>query len=190
MHPKPNTFSLSDIARGLSGECRYGGQTSEHYSVAEHSFRLRLVMNTTFAKVYAGLHDGHEFVFKDVPRPIKLLLASSGVYDQKCNLLQYVINKKYLDLRFGVGWDEKYKEEIEWVHKMDSIMPVMEAPIVMGTATLPKINSESDPQHQKMVSLLTMASDEYDGLRLGWSREKAFTIYTREMSAHGIQLYS
>lgn len=59
-----------DIAKGLSNACRFGGQTSKFYSVAQHSVFVARMLPSDLK--FAGLlHDAHEFVMGDVVSPYK-----------------------------------------------------------------------------------------------------------------------
>lgn len=80
MDPKPGDFSLQDIARGLSNECRFGGQIPKFYSVAQHSLLVHYLVGLEFeldgleredALKWALLHDAAEAYMKDIPRPQK-----------------------------------------------------------------------------------------------------------------------
>lgn len=95
-------ITIVDVALGLARKCRYSGNIridQEHYSVAEHSD----LMARHFEKdpsVFLGqepmkledymkvkLHDATEFVFPDVPTPIKDLFpvfrTVEGYHDEK-----------------------------------------------------------------------------------------------------------
>ena len=70
--PEASDFSIEDIAAGLSNTCRYSGQCSGFYSVAEHSL---LVSEVAHDHSYAALmHDAAEAFIGDITRPLKQLL--------------------------------------------------------------------------------------------------------------------
>ncbi len=72
LDPGDSDFTIEDIAFGLSNICRYSGQCSEFYSVAEHSL---LVANVTPDHAYSALmHDAAEAFIGDITRPLKQLL--------------------------------------------------------------------------------------------------------------------
>lgn len=72
--PKPEMFSIDDIAHGLANTCRWGGQCRDFYSVAQHSIRVAIRLPLEFR--FAGLlHDASEAFMLDMPRPIKRQLA-------------------------------------------------------------------------------------------------------------------
>lgn len=73
--PRPEQFTLEEIARGLASMPRFAGQTEHHYSVAQHSL---LVEKMVCAESYvvalqraALLHDASEAYMGDVPTPVK-----------------------------------------------------------------------------------------------------------------------
>ena len=70
--PESSEFNIYDIAAGLSNTCRYAGQCSAFYSVAEHSL---LVSEVACDNAYAALmHDAAEAFIGDITRPLKQLL--------------------------------------------------------------------------------------------------------------------
>lgn len=103
--PKVEQIRLDDIAQGLSNTCRFAGQCSRFYSVAEHSV---LVMRelSTWAKehmdcsqrrsllIAALLHDASEAYIGDVTRPLKQMLPKYMAIEQR-------LQKTICD-RFGI----------------------------------------------------------------------------------------
>ncbi len=72
LDPRSSDFDIDDIAHGLAHVCRYAGQCTDFYSVAEHSL---LVSDTCREDPYAALmHDAAEALIGDVTRPLKQLL--------------------------------------------------------------------------------------------------------------------
>lgn len=79
LNPQPDQIELEDIARGLSQVCRFAGQTTRWYSVAEHAVYVRsLVIEAGHPELgFAALHhDSHEAYLGDLPSPLKLVLDS------------------------------------------------------------------------------------------------------------------
>jgi len=69
---------MRDIMDGISKICRYNGQVSEFYSVAEHSVlvsRIAELMGDEEAIVPALFHDAHEAYSGDLPTPHKAMVA-------------------------------------------------------------------------------------------------------------------
>lgn len=71
-------FCIEDIAHGLSHCCRYNGQTSRFYSVAEHCVRLSEWAMFQGRKIniarYLLLHDASEAYVGDIVYHLKKLL--------------------------------------------------------------------------------------------------------------------
>lgn len=71
--PDRSTFTLEDIAHGLSQACRYGNQSKFFYSVAQHAVTVSY-MCTGKDALAALHHDDTEAFMCDIPTPLKLLL--------------------------------------------------------------------------------------------------------------------
>ncbi len=70
--PSDSAFTIEDIAHGLANICRYSGQCSRFYSVAEHSL---LVSEVAIGFEFeALLHDAAEAFMGDITRPLKQML--------------------------------------------------------------------------------------------------------------------
>jgi hypothetical protein len=70
--PESSEFNIDDIAHGLGNICRYSGQCSRFYSVAEHSI---LVSETAEGFEFEALmHDAAEAFLGDITRPLKQML--------------------------------------------------------------------------------------------------------------------
>jgi uncharacterized protein len=94
-NPDPDKIHIEDIATHLSRENRWGNATPFPYSVAQHSILcanrapVDIVLETL-------MHDAAEYLFKDLPSPIKELMP--GYKEAETRLLE-VIFKKY-----GLQW--------------------------------------------------------------------------------------
>lgn len=79
-HPQPSAIDINDIAAGLSKICRFSGQLSRFYSVAEHSVLVAKLMYLRYGEenpsvlLLGLLHDASEAYLGDVTRPIKNVL--------------------------------------------------------------------------------------------------------------------
>lgn len=70
--PHTSPFTAEDIGHGLAHICRYSGQCTKFYSVAEHSL---LVSDVAKGFEYeALLHDAAEAFIGDITRPLKQML--------------------------------------------------------------------------------------------------------------------
>ena len=75
-NPQPRDITIRDIACGLSKICRFGGQCSEFYSVAQHSVLVAHLVRPEYRK-YALLHDATEAYLGDVIKPLKVILGAA-----------------------------------------------------------------------------------------------------------------
>lgn len=91
LNPRPEDISIVDIAHALSLTCRFGGQCSQFYSVAEHSIYVALFAPKTLGRE-ALLHDATEAYLTDIPRPIKRHLNDFRALE---NSLEKVIAEKF-----------------------------------------------------------------------------------------------
>lgn len=95
--PKPDQFTLADIAGGLSKLCRYGGQVEHFYSVAEHSVNCMLQAHQDEQPIevqrLALMHDAAEAFIGDVIKPLKVML--SPLYDVIEDRIEKVIFTKF-----------------------------------------------------------------------------------------------
>ncbi|KKM05774.1 hypothetical protein LCGC14_1750690 [marine sediment metagenome] len=73
--PHPSQIYIEDIATGLSNICRWGGQSYQFYSVAEHSLLVEKLIEEEGKhpklRMAALLHDAAEAYLGDIPSPIK-----------------------------------------------------------------------------------------------------------------------
>lgn len=70
-----DNIHLEDIAHGLAYQCRFNGQTSEFYSIAQHSLMVADIVPPEL-RLAALLHDASEAYLGDVVKPLKALLAN------------------------------------------------------------------------------------------------------------------
>jgi hypothetical protein len=75
LDPDAGDIDIRDIAHALSHQCRFSGHTIAHYSVAEHSVRVRdLLLRRGLSnaiQLWGLLHDASEAYLVDIPSPLK-----------------------------------------------------------------------------------------------------------------------
>ena len=69
---RPSMIDLQDIAHGLSHACRFAGQCSSFYSVAQHAVAVSYLCPT----LEALHHDSTEAYMGDMTRPLKDLIPT------------------------------------------------------------------------------------------------------------------
>jgi hypothetical protein len=84
-NPLAPTFNIEDIAGGLSRKCRFNGQCSRYYSVAEHSLLVSKLMQEEYGgdPLEGLLHDASEAYLPDVPSPYKHVLPDLSAMDAR-----------------------------------------------------------------------------------------------------------
>lgn len=118
LHPlrKDDTSEIDiiDIALGLSAEARYAGATIWEgrpcvYNVADHSVRVAQVLVRSGHPELALeglLHDGEEYVCKDLPKPVKESIAALiGDCQNGYRMLARITDRR-IRLRFGLPLEE------------------------------------------------------------------------------------
>lgn len=77
--PEAYKFSVEEIAHVLGNLCRFNGNLTRFYSVAEHSVHVLATVRAIVSNPepdflrYAVMHDASESVLLDIPRPMKRL---------------------------------------------------------------------------------------------------------------------
>jgi uncharacterized protein len=74
--PQPEEIDVRDMARGLSRIPRYVGQTTKPYWVADHSVlvaRIFMKQDNLYLAKQGLFHDGAEYIFHDIPHPLKYM---------------------------------------------------------------------------------------------------------------------
>lgn len=89
--PTLDMICIEDIAHALSMLCRFGGHSSQFYSVAQHSILCTDLVDTPL-KLEALMHDAAEAYLVDLPSPIKHRMTEYKTIED--NLMK-VIAKKF-----------------------------------------------------------------------------------------------
>ena len=95
LNPAWDEICIEDIAHALALTCRFGGHCQEFYSVAEHSFRVAMIVDKE-DKLAALLHDAHEAYLHDVPRPIKFDMPKYQEIADKVQVKIYKVFNTYI----------------------------------------------------------------------------------------------
>lgn len=113
LNPTPLMVNIYDIAHSLAHLCRFGGHTSEFYSVAQHSNHCYELCKEPELRMAMLMHDASEAYLIDVPRPVKVKLDN---YKEIEDRLMTVIAEKY-----GFEWPlhPKVKEMDEQVLRLE-----------------------------------------------------------------------
>jgi hypothetical protein len=90
---KPDQIKIEDIAYHLAGIPRFCGGTRPRYTVGQHSIACTKVDNFSRQFTLALLlHDAEEYIFQDVPAPIKPFVVS---YTDLANNAREIILAKF-----------------------------------------------------------------------------------------------
>lgn len=118
VNPRPEQFTLSDIAGALAKICRFGGQCLKFYSVAEHSVHCATQASKDghdkYTQAAALLHDAAEAFIGDCVKPLKIMLPEYFVIEDRI--------EKVIEQRFGVN----FTSTREIVKEIDNAMLIAE----------------------------------------------------------------
>ena len=80
--PHIDDVAIGDIAHGLAYQCRFNGQTSAFYSVAQHSLMV-MALAPPALHLQALLHDAAEAYLGDMVKPLKQLFPEFSVIEAR-----------------------------------------------------------------------------------------------------------
>lgn len=80
--PKPDQIDIEDIAIGLCRLPRFAGQTSQFYSVAQHSLNVARILPDKH-KLQGLMHDAAEAFIGDLPTPFKRNIPAFGELESR-----------------------------------------------------------------------------------------------------------
>mgnify|MGYP001032698119 FL=1 len=97
--PHIDDVAIEDIAHGLAYQCRFNGQTSAFYSVAQHSLMVMSLVPQTL-RFQALLHDAAEAYLGDMVKPLKPLFPEFSVIEARVMAIigqRFTIDLTHLD---------------------------------------------------------------------------------------------
>lgn len=87
LDPKPEQFTIGDIAGALSRICRFGGQVPVFYSVAEHLLHCAGIAYADglrpSVRMAVLMHDAAEAFCGDVVKPLKVMLRDYAAIESR-----------------------------------------------------------------------------------------------------------
>lgn len=119
LDPRPSDVCIDDIAHALAHQCRFGGHSSRHYSVAEHSVLVSYVVPAKDA-LKGLLHDAAEAYMIDVPRPLKVALSDYKPIEERVHAAVF----------HSLGLDPELPES---VHVADNSVLLAEREVLLNT---------------------------------------------------------
>ncbi len=91
INPSADTVCIDDIAWGLANTCRFGGQSLQYYSVAQHGVLVSENVPLEL-RLDALMHDAAEAYVGDIVSPLKQLLPDFKIVEER---VEAVIFEKY-----------------------------------------------------------------------------------------------
>ncbi len=85
-NPCVDDIDIIDIAHGLAYICRFNGQTTSFYSVAQHSLMVADLVPDDL-KLEALMHDAAEAYLGDVVKPLKVLLPDYKAIEEQVSTI-------------------------------------------------------------------------------------------------------
>ena len=146
LNPKPEQIDIGDIAHGLAFQCRFNGQTSRFYSIAQHSMMVASML-PDHLKLAGLLHDAAEAYVGDVVQPLKALLPDFQAIEERISLaigmrlgvnLEHHVDVKQADL-IALATEKRDllpKERCDWA-LLQGIRP-------LGRLTLPMTPEQAE----------------------------------------------
>jgi len=110
LNPNPESIVIQDIAHALSNICRFNGQCTEFYSVAQHSVLVSYICDWN-DRLWGLMHDSSEAYISDFSAPLK----HSGKFENYKEVEKRLMNA--ICKRFNLS-----TEDPESVKKADKLL--------------------------------------------------------------------
>ncbi len=151
--PHIDDVAIEDIAHGLAYQCRFNGQTSAFYSVAQHSLMV-LSLVPPRLQFQALLHDAAEAYLGDMVKPLKHLFPEFGVIEARVMAIigqRFAVDLTHLDPAI------KQADMVALATEKRDLMPYSTEnwSYLQGISPLPQIIEPMDPQAAKTAFLET-----------------------------------
>lgn len=147
--PDPGSFIPLDIAAHLAAIPRFSGAVGaqRHYSVAEHSLLVDYIarefdeVRKPAHQLRVLLHDAHEMVTSDIPRPVKAV-CGTGIRELEDRLDRAIRVAMGLPPEFEAATEARLADEIK---RSDLLALRFEREYLMATPPEPWFTDEAVP---------------------------------------------
>lgn len=135
LDPRPEQICIRDIARGLSFNSHFGGQTPQFFSIAQHCMMVCDLLEPMFGRnpqlmMLGLLHDASEAYLGDMLKPLKVHLPKFKEIEDR---MMAVVMKKY----------QLNPDMIPMIKEADVQAQKVEYNAFYGDGHLPKMSPES-----------------------------------------------
>ncbi len=170
LSPDPNAINIQDIAHGLSQVCRFSGQCSHFYSVAQHSLNMAIELHKRGCGprllLLGLLHDASEAYIGDVPSPLKQLLPAYREIEKTVQLTIW----KGLDIVPPSQWEKAV------IKRADELLLGYEAERLMMC---------SDSWNQRYIKgIILLSPSHFDYTQPALIESQFLTAFTSLTSTH------
>jgi uncharacterized protein len=154
--PHIDDVAIEDVAHGLAYQCRFNGQTSAFYSVAQHSLMVMALVPPALC-FQALLHDAAEAYLGDMVKPLKLLFPEFSVIEAR--VMEIIGQRFAIDLT-RLDPAIKRADLIALATEKRDLMPYSTEKwsYLEGIDPLPGIIAPMDPQAAKEAFLKAFAT--------------------------------
>ena len=182
LKPELSDICIADAAHHLSHESRFGGATQVEYCVAEHCIHHSELVRGGPALQLRGLcHDLHEYVVKDLTRPMKLALNILAGFDIVKKLVAPI--DAAIEKQLGIDLTSEEDGRETEIKRCDNILLDVESRVIL----------QSDQKDWVPFGILEherMASHIFESLRLPFSmKEYRGVSYSDYCAAQFIEKY-